>query len=170
MKKKMVISVVWLFLAAVLVCMPVHASEKDAAGILEQIKQQLSEAFDSMDEDTAVEVFAFLKSQVSEGNLASDEGVEKAITEGEKKFGVELDEADARALVDTMEKLEDMGFSAEDVVEKAESLYGEYGAEFVDHADELVKGAVANAAQNALNSFWDNIKSSVKGFFDGLFS
>ena len=104
MKKKMVISVVWLFLAAVLVCMPVHASEKDAAGILEQIKQQLSEAFDSMDEDTAVEVFAFLKSQVSEGNLASDEGVEKAITEGEKKFGVELDEADARALVDTMEK------------------------------------------------------------------
>ena len=90
MKKKMVISVVWLFLAAVLVCMPVHASEKDAAGIVEQIKQQLSEAFDSMDEDTAVEVFAFLKSQVSEGNLASDEGVEKAITEGEKKFGVEL--------------------------------------------------------------------------------
>ena len=89
--------------------MPVHASEKDAAGIVEQIKQQLSEAFDSMDEDTAVEVFAFLKSQVSEGNLASDEGVEKAITEGEKKFGVELDEADARALVDTMEKLEDMG-------------------------------------------------------------
>ena len=115
-------------------------------------------------------MFAFLKSQVSEGNLASDEGVEKAITEGEKKFGVELDEADARALVDTMEKLEDMGFSAEYVVEKAESLYGEYGAEFVDHADELVKGAVANAAQNALNSFWDNIKSSVKGFFDGLFS
>ena len=55
-------------------------------------------------------------------------------------------------------------------MEKAESLYGEYGAEFVDHADELVKGAVANAAQNALNSFWDNIKSSVKGFFDGLFS
>ena len=37
MKKKMVISVVWLFLAAVLVCMPVHASEKDAAGIVEQI-------------------------------------------------------------------------------------------------------------------------------------
>lgn len=82
---------------------------------------------------------------------------------------MELDEADARALVDTMEKLEDMGFSAEYVVEKAESLYGEYGAEFVDHADELVKGAVKNAAQNAIGSFWDNLKSSVRGFFDGFF-
>lgn len=170
MKKKIMMSVVWLFLIVMSAGTTVHASEKDAVGIVDQIKQQLSEAFDAMDQDTAVEVFAFLKAQVSEGNLASGEGIQKAITEGEKKFGVELDEADAKALVDTMEKLEDMGFSAEYVVEKAESLYGEYGAEFVDHTDELVKGAVANAAQNVLDSFWNNLKSSVKGFFDGLFA
>lgn len=55
------------------------------------------------------------------------------------------------------------------VVEKAGSLYEEYGADFVDHADELVKGAVKNAATNAANSFWQNLKNSIKGFFANLF-
>ena len=68
-----------------------------------------------------------------------------------------------------MEKLEDMGFSAEYVVEKAGSLYEEYGTDFVEHTDELVKGAVKNAASNTINSFWKNLKSSVKNFFTNLF-
>lgn len=170
MKKRIILSLLLVFLMISAGGTRVYASESDASGIVDQIKQQLSDAFDEMDQETAVEVFAFLKDQVSEGNLASGEGIQKAISAGEEKFGVELDEADARALVDTMEKLEGMGFSAEYVVEKAESLYGEYGAQFVDHADELVKGAVKNAAQNAIGSFWSNLKSSVKGFFDGLFS
>lgn len=169
MKKRIIVSLLLCFLVISYVHTTVYASESDGSGIVDQIKQQLSDAFSSMDQETAGEVFDFLKDQVSEGNLSSGEGIQEAIAKGEKKFGVELDEADAKALVDTMEKLEDMGFSAEYVVEKAESLYGEYGAEFVDHADELVKGAVKNAAQNAIGSFWDNLKSSVKGFFDGLF-
>lgn len=170
MKKRIVLSVLLAFLLIASVNITAYASDSDASGVVEQIKQQLSDAFDKMDQETAVEVFAFLKDQVSEGNLASGEGIQKAISQGEEKFGVELNEADARALVDTMEKLENMGFSAEYVVEKAESLYGEYGADFVEHTDELVKGAVKNAAQNAIGSFWNNLKSSVKGFFDGLFS
>ena len=170
MKKRIIVWLLLCFLAVSSVRTTVYASESDSSGIVDQIRQQLSDAFGAMDQETADEVFDFLKDQVSEGNLSSGEGIQEAISKGEDKFGIELDEADARALVDTMEKLENMGFSAEYVVEKAESLYGEYGAEFVDHADELVKGAVKNAAQNAIGSFWSNLKSSVKGFFDGLFS
>lgn len=170
MKKRIILSLLLCFIVMLSFSVKAYASESDASSVVDQIKQQLSDAFDKMDQETAVEVFAFLKDQVSEGNLTSDEGIQKAISQGEEKFGVELDEADARALVDTMEKLENMGFSAEYVVEKAESLYGEYGADFVDHTDELVKGAVKNAAQNVVGSFWNNLKKSVKGFFDGLFS
>ncbi|MCM1126828.1 MAG: DUF1002 domain-containing protein [Lachnospiraceae bacterium] len=170
MKRKIAIAVFLAFLTAGAFPAGARASETSTAqGVLDQIKQQLSDAFDDMDQETAGEVFDFLKDQAADGNLSSGEGIQKAIDEGEEKFGVTISEADAKELVDTMEKLEDLGFSAEYVVDKAGSLYDEYGADFVDHADELVKGAVKNAASNAVSSFWQNLKNSIKNFFAKLF-
>lgn len=170
MKRKIIIAVFCVFLTAGMIPAGAYASgANEDAGVLDQIKQQLSDAFDDLDQETADQVFDFLKDQAADGNLNSGEGIQKAIDEGQEKFGVTIEEADAKALVNTMEKLEDMGFSAEYVVEKAGSLYEEYGADFVDHADELVKGAVKNAATNAANSFWQNLKNSIKGFFANLF-
>ena len=68
-----------------------------------------------------------------------------------------------------MEKLEALGFSAEYIVEKTESMYQEYGADFVDHVDEVVTGAVKNAASNVISSFFNGLKDSVKSFFNNLF-
>ena len=95
--------------------------------------------------------------------------IKNAIKEGEEKFDVEIDEADAKKLVETMEKLEDMGFSIEYVVQKADSLYQEHGADFVEHVDEVVTGAVKDAASNVANSFFEGLKTSVKSFFQNLF-
>lgn len=151
----------------------VFASETGDGGLtdmIEQAKQKLSEAFEKMDEETANEVFSFLKQQVQEGNLDSEEGRQSAIEEGERKFGVTISDENARELVDTMEKLEDMGFSAEYIIDKTQGLYQEYGADFVDHVDEVVTGAVKNAASNAVGSFFTNLKNSVKNFFGNLFS
>ena len=55
-------------------------------------------------------------------------------------------------------------------MDKAEHLYQQYGADFADHIDELLADAVKNAASNAMNSFWDNLKNSIKDFFSNLFS
>lgn len=170
MKRKIIIAALFVFLTAGIVPAGAYASgTNEDQGVLDQIKQQLSGVFEDMDQETAGQVFDFLKDQAADGNLSSGEGIQKAIDEGQEKFGVTIDEADAEKLVNTMEKLEDMGFSAEYVVEKAGSLYEEYGADFVDHADELVKGAVKNAASNAASSFWQNLKNSVKNFFKNMF-
>ena len=170
MKRKIIIAALIVFLTAGMIPAGVYASgTSEDQGVLDQIKQQLSGVFEDMDQETAGQVFDFLKDQAADGNLSSGEGIQKAIDEGQEKFGVTIEEADAEKLVNTMEKLEDMGFSAEYVVEKAGSLYEEYGADFVDHADELVKGAVKNAASNAANNFWQNLKNSVKNFFKNLF-
>lgn len=170
MKRKIIIAVLIVFLIIGLIPAGAYASESNAdQGVIDQIKKQLADAFDDMDKETAEQVFDFLKGQAADGNLSSGEGIQKAIDEGQDKFGVTIDEADAKALVSTMEKLENMGFSAEYVVEKAGSLYENYGADFVDHADELVKGAVKNAASNAVSSFWQNLKNSIKSFFANLF-
>ena len=143
---------------------------QEATDILSQVKQQLSAVFENVDQETAEEVFAFLKEEIKEGNLNSDEGLLRAIEEGKEKFGVEVSKEDARKLVDAMEKLEEIGFSAEFVMGKAETLYQQYGADFVEHVDELLTDAVKNAATNAMNSFWDNLKKSIKDFFTNLFS
>lgn len=168
MKKKIMILLA-LLLALGFYPISAEASETDASGIIDQIKQQLTDVFENVDQETAGEIFSFLKEQAAEGNITADGDLQGVIKEGEEKFGVEIDEADARKLVETMEKLENMGFSAEYVIDKAETLYDEYGTEFVDHADELVKGAVKNAAENVAGSFWQNLKNSIKNFFQNLF-
>ena len=141
----------------------------DISGMLDEVKDKISGALEKVDEGTAREMFSFVKEKISGGALKTEEGLEQAIEEGESKFGVTIDKADAKRVVDTMEKLEDMGFSGEYVIEKAQSLYEEYGADFVEHADEVISGAVKNAVSTAVNSFFKNLWESAKGFFDNLF-
>ncbi|WP_160558952.1 DUF1002 domain-containing protein [Parablautia muri] len=175
MKKKILIILPGLLLLFLVFGVSARAadgnSQKAGAGdVIGQVKQELSAIFENVDEETAKEVFSFLKEKISDGNLSSEEGLLNAIREGKEKFGVEIAKDDARKLVDTMNKLEGMGFSAEDVLDKTESLYQEYGADFVEHVDEILTGAVKNAASNAVGSFFGNLKESVKNFFVSLFS
>ncbi len=174
MKKKILSVILTFCMAFMMIPAAAHAAEtdpsdQDVSGMIDQVKQQLSAAFADMDEETAGQVFAFLKETVKEADLSSEEGISSAIKKGEKEFGVTISEKDARELVTTMEKLEGMGFSAEYVIDKTESLYNEYGADFVDHADEVVAGAVKNAASNAVGGFFSNLKNSIKDFFSNIF-
>lgn len=163
-------SIFFLMLPASVHATEAEPSDKAASDVLSQIKQQLAAVFEYVDQETAEEVFSFLKEKIQEGSLHSEEGIGKAIEEAKEKFGVEISREDAQNLVDAMDKLEGMGFSAEYVLDKAGNLYKQYGADFVDHVDEVVTGAVKNAASNAVNSFFENLKKSIKDFFGSLFS
>lgn len=173
MKKKLLAFL--MVVAAVFLLMPASVraagdfSESDTADIISQVKQQLSAAFENLDQETAREIFSFLKEKIQEADYGTEEGLSGIIQEGKDKFGVEVSREEARKLVEAMEKLEAMGFSAEYMVDKTQSLYEEYGADFVDHVDEVVTGAVKNAASNAVNSFFGNLKKSVRNFFSNLF-
>ncbi len=175
MKFKIKTTLLALVIMLLAVPLPVQGAgndggSKDPGDLVGQVKEQLKEVFSDIDQETAEEVFSFLKDKSKDGNLSSQEGILDAIEEGKEKFGVEISEKDAEELVDTMEKLEGLGFSAEYVIDKTENLYQQYGEDFVEHVDEVVTGAVKNAASNVVNQFFDNLKSSVKSFFGGLFS
>lgn len=155
------------------------AAEESAAGghellagideLLGEAKEKISQAFEKIDEETAGEMFDFVKEKVADGSLKTEEGLSKAIEEGENKFGVNIDKEDAEKVVAVMEKLEDMGFSGEYVIDKAKELYGSYGAEFIEHAEEAVEGAVEDAVTNAISSFFHNLWEEIKTFFENLF-
>ena len=140
----------------------------DIGGMLGGVKDKLSEAIAGMDEGTVGEVLNFVKEKVSDGSLKTEDGLTQAIREGEEKFGVTVDRADAQKVVDTMEKLEDLGFSGEYVMEKAKELYDEHGTGFVDHIDEVVAGAVKDAVAGAASGFFSNLWESTKSFLKNL--
>lgn len=179
----------------VMVCMPVSASEVqaaefgvtsdwilasadnadgnnevDLAEMFSGVKDQIEEALEQIDAETAEEIFGFVKEKIADGSLETEEGLDAAIQEGEEKFKVTIDKATAGKVVETMEKLEKMGFSGEELVEKAQGLYEEYGADFIDHANEAITEVVEDAVSNAVSSFWDNLWKDTKNFFSNLFS
>lgn len=175
MKRKVSAALLILLLAVWLWPLGLHAqgadsSDQGAADMVRQAKEQLSAIFENVDSQAAGEIFSFLKELVQDDGLNSEEGILSAILEGKEKFGVEIDKEEARKLVETMESLEEMGFSAEYVLDKTQNLYQQYGAGFVDHLDEVVAGAVKDAAQGAVRGFFNNLKNSVKNFFGNLFS
>lgn len=174
MRKRIMAMLLMVFLSANMLSLPVHGAENDlsqteATEIIEQLKDRLSEAFEDLDKETAEEIFSFVKEKISEGALTSEEGLQKAIEEGEEKFGIEIDPEAAGQVVDTMERLEELGFSSELIVDKAADLYQQYGADFVEHADEVVKDAVKGAVKKAADSFWEGLKGAVADFFRNLF-
>ena len=175
--KKIFLWMMTLFLSVSIIInvpyLPVCASEESSIDIdelLGDVGEKLSNALSGMDDETAGEIFEFVKEKVQDGSLKSEDGIKKAISEGEEKFGVDISEADAKRIVETMEKLEDLGFSGEYVIDKAQELYNQYGADFLDHADEVIKGAVQNAVTSAADNFFHNLWESAKNFFKDLFN
>lgn len=152
---------------------PVQAAEDSAADVTEmlgEVKDKLKEAVSGMDEETVQEVFDFLQEKAADGSLTTQNGMQEAISEGEDKFGFTVDEEDAKKVVAAMEKLEDMGFSGEYVIDKSAQLYEQYGADFVEHTDEVITGAVQDAVTNAARGFFANLWDSAKKFVKNLFS
>lgn len=176
MKKISAWIMIMIFVCGIIVTGPAMTAEASAndsvdfGALLGDVKDKLTEAVSDMDQETVKEIFAFIREKVQDGSLKTEDGLEKAISEGKEKFGVTISKADAKKVVETMEKLEDLGFSGEYVMEKAEALYDRYGADFIDHADEVITGAVQNAVSNAADSFFRNLWDSTKNFFKNLFS
>ena len=130
--KKIFLWMMTLFLSVSIIInvpyLPVCASEESSIDIdelLGDVGEKLSNALSGMDDETAGEIFEFVKEKVQDGSLKSEDGIKKAISEGEEKFGVDISEADAKRIVETMEKLEDLGFSGEYVIDKAQELYNQ---------------------------------------------
>ena len=92
-----------------------------------------------------------------------------ALQEGKEQFGVEISEADAQKIVDTVDQLEQFGFSPDTVIDEAKSLYEKYGEDCVDHVNEAMTNAVKAAAANAAESFADYLKESVTDTLQGIF-
>ena len=162
-----------------LFCLPASAAGNasgeipDIAELLDDVEERVSDALSKIEKEEMDEIFDFVKEKVSDGSLYSEEGIKAAIAEAEEKFNVSVDASVAQQVVDAMEKLEDMGFSGEEIVNKAEKLYDTYGADFLKHANEMFAETIEEAVENAVADFfsnlWEDIKTSVSNLFKSWF-
>lgn len=172
MKKWLIIMVLLLMVGIFLPAQKVQASEKPAVDLeemLQDVKEQLKDSLEKIDTEKAEEIFDFVKEKVADGSLKTEKGLENAIREGEEKFGMTVDKGTARQVVDIMEKLEKLGFSGEELVQKAKDLYNTYGADFADHANEAVSDAVKDQVKDSVSGFFKNVWTDTKNFFKNVF-
>lgn len=130
---------------------------------------ELTEAARNVSSEEIEQLIAWLKEKVAKGELESDADIRTAINEGETKFGVTLSEEEVQLILDLMNKLKSMGLNSEYLLSQAEKLYNKYGADIVNHADEAISEAVSSAVSNAADGVWQNIRKSVKNFWNSLF-
>lgn len=133
----------------------------EVAATAREFAGQLGQVVKDTDSNTANEVLDFVKEKVDTGALKSQEGMEQAIQEGKERFGVEIQPEDARKIVDTVQQLESVGVSADSLIEEAQKLYQEYGADYVKHVEDAVTDVVKDAASQMADSFVDYVKESV---------
>ncbi len=150
------------------------ASEgQDVTGQVQEYMDEIKDMIGDMDESTINEAFTFLKEKAAEGGLKNEEDIQKAVEEGKEKLGVEVEDKYIKEMLEIVNTLEDMGFDSEKLIAKAENMYQEYGADFVDHSQELVveavKDSVGTIIKNAVLEFFRMLGQSIKDFFVNLF-
>lgn len=146
-----------------------ESASVDYSAAVGEMTGQFGQLVKNVDSDTANQVLDFVRDKLDSGALDSREGLKDALQEGKEQFGVEISEADAQKIVDTVDQLEQFGFSPDTVIDEAKSLYEKYGEDCVNHVNEAVTNAVKAAAANTAESFADYLKESVTDTLQGIF-
>ena len=133
---------------------------------------ELNEQLENVSNEDVEALIAWLKNMIATGKLdTSDENsIRSTIAEGEKQFGVTLDESEKNQIVSLLKKLDAMGLNGAYLIDQAQNLYNKYGMDVVNQAQDVINEAVGNAVSQATKSFFSSIKDSFTGFFSGLFN
>ena len=134
-----------------------------------------------------------LKEKWDAGELDNAEDIKAAISEGEKKFGVSLDESTRTTLASALQQLNGIGLNHETVIALARKMYESYGDTLVDNlsdalqeqlagplgetiqeqlvepAKETVMETAKAIATNTAQHFWQDLKQSVIDFLNHVF-
>jgi uncharacterized protein YpuA (DUF1002 family) len=153
------------------------AASFDTSGLTAQFAEyqdRFKEFFGKLDEKTMTEAFDFLQKKASDGSLETEAGTRDAIDEGRKKFDVQISEKDLEKMIELIITLEEMGFDSEKIIEDAKALYEAYGADFVDHTEELVTEAIKSSwstiVMNAISRFFQSLGGWLKDKIVDLFA
>lgn len=117
----------------------------------------------SANSEEVEELIAYIKAKLAAGELETEEDIRQAITEGEERFGVTLNDSEVQQIVDFMMKIKELGLDPNVLLDQAADLYDQFG-------DELLNKATDEGFWNSVGEFFSNFGKAIADFFKNLFS
>lgn len=130
-----------------------------AAPVLASETQQ--EAEHSLTEEEVSDLLDFVKEKWDAGELADEEDLRLAIEEGQKKFGVTLQDSTREQIVQALEMLDSLGLSHDTAISMARELYAEHGDEIGAAFSELYEQYGETLAGNAEKIIGEQLAGAV---------
>ncbi len=117
----------------------------------------------SANSEEVEELIAYIKAKLAAGELETEDDIRQAITEGEERFGVTLNDSEVQQIVDFMMKIKELGLDPNVLLDQAADLYDQFG-------DELLNKATDEGFWNSVGEFFSNFGKAIADFFKNLFS
>ena len=114
----------------------------ESAQMQEQPQTETEPAKSISDEDFA-KLLDFVKEKWDAGELDNAEDIKAAISEGEKEFGVSLDESTRTTLASALQQLNGIGLNHETVIALAQKMYESYGDTLVENLSDALQEQLA---------------------------
>lgn len=150
-------------------------------GGISSLMDSAEELMQNVKPEDAEKLISFIEKQIQNGKWDSEKGIEEAITEGEKEFGVTLTKEQKEMILSAVSKIKELGIAPEYVLEQAEKIYKKYGKELAEESVNAVKESGKQALKETQNKvkeevtksfteYFSGMVQSVKSFFKGIFS
>lgn len=188
----LVVLILTLSLSGILVC----ATEKDHMQVVSQyvnlfldevketkseesvsaLKDSLEQFIENVKPEDAKKIIDFLNEKIDEGKWESEEGINEAITEAEKKFKVTLTKEQKEMINSLIKRIKSVEISPQYLLEQIDDIYEKYGEELkldfekgkekiVQEAKNKIKEEISKSATNYFSDMVNNVKSFFKGIF-----
>lgn len=140
------------------------------------LKDSLEEVIQSIKPEDAQKILDFVSEKIQDGSWETKQGVENAIQDGEKEFGVTLTKEQKELVFSIVEKVKKLGIDPQFLVDQAEEIYKKYSNEIKNEVNqkkqeivEEVQEKVKEEISRSLTDYVSDMVKNVTSFFKGIF-
>ena len=140
------------------------------------LKDSLEEVIQSIKPEDAQKILDFVSEKIQDGSWETKQGVESAIQDGEKEFGVTLTKEQKELVFSIVEKVKKLGIDPQFLVDQAEEIYKKYSNEIKNEVNqkkqeivEEVQEKVKEEISRSLTDYVSDMVKNVTSFFKGIF-
>ena len=154
------------------------AKTKSGSGeeTMSSLKESLEEVIQNIKPEDAQKILDFVSEKIQDGSWETKQGIENAIKEAEKEFGVTLTTEQKDLIFSVVEKVKKLGIDPQFLVDQAEEIYEKYSKEIKDDVNQKkqeiineVQEKVKEEITRSLTDYVSDMVKNVRSFFKGIF-
>ena len=140
------------------------------------LKDSLEEVIQNIKPEDAQKILDFVSEKIQDGSWETNQGIESAIKDGEKEFGITLTKEQKELVFSIVEKVKKLGIDPQFLVDQAEEIYKKYSDEIKNEVNqkkqeivEEVQEKVKEEISRSLTDYVSDMVKNVTSFFKGIF-